>query len=397
VPYINIWEGIVNDCLCRVRESENGRLDVVVFEPGKTREPIPMAVGTTIDEAKAVAVRKAAQSLVGSSVGASSARITAPVKWFNAAKGYGFLEGQNGNDIFVHFSSILMEGYRFLDQGESVELEVAKTPRGGQAHRLIRLSDPDYPSIRELLAERYDRVAVAILDRSLRVIGVTADGRCHFVDDRDRLHGVLHLRSNRSTAYATAVEELESLINMVGVREQALHDFFVRYPDFILTDDYLRAHSKLVLEADDTDTLIPDFMLEPVSQIRLCDLLELKLPSVRLDAGGDRRQRFAATVLEACAQLRNYRDYFEEKRNRERFRAKYGLDAFRPRMLVVIGRRGKMDPLEWRRLEGDLPELHVQTYDDLLDRAKRKLLSHGTMREDGSWILERGLFVPRSN
>jgi len=55
------------------------------------------------------------------------------VKWFNAAKGYGFIQRQNGEDVFVHFSAIQTEGYRTLDEGTSVEFEVTNGPKGLQA------------------------------------------------------------------------------------------------------------------------------------------------------------------------------------------------------------------------------------------------------------------------
>jgi CspA family cold shock protein len=55
------------------------------------------------------------------------------VKWFNAAKGYGFIQRENGEDVFVHFSAIQTEGYRSLDEGASVEFEVTRGPKGLQA------------------------------------------------------------------------------------------------------------------------------------------------------------------------------------------------------------------------------------------------------------------------
>ena len=51
------------------------------------------------------------------------------VKWFNAAKGYGFIQRENGEDVFVHFSAIQTQGYRTLDEGSRVEFEVTKGPR----------------------------------------------------------------------------------------------------------------------------------------------------------------------------------------------------------------------------------------------------------------------------
>jgi CspA family cold shock protein len=55
------------------------------------------------------------------------------VKWFNAAKGYGFIQRETGEDVFVHFSAIQSGGYRSLDEGARVEFEVTNGPKGLQA------------------------------------------------------------------------------------------------------------------------------------------------------------------------------------------------------------------------------------------------------------------------
>ena len=52
------------------------------------------------------------------------------VKWFNAAKGYGFIEQEPGNDIFVHYSAITEEGFKTLNEGERVEFEVSQNEQG---------------------------------------------------------------------------------------------------------------------------------------------------------------------------------------------------------------------------------------------------------------------------
>lgn len=60
------------------------------------------------------------------------------VKWFNAAKGYGFIQRASGEDVFVHFSAIEMSGYRTLEEGTEVEFEVKKGPKGLQAENVNR-------------------------------------------------------------------------------------------------------------------------------------------------------------------------------------------------------------------------------------------------------------------
>ena len=62
-----------------------------------------------------------------------SERTTGTVKWFNGAKGYGFIEREEGPDVFVHHSAIRGEGFRNLEEGQSVEFNVEQGPKGLQA------------------------------------------------------------------------------------------------------------------------------------------------------------------------------------------------------------------------------------------------------------------------
>ena len=62
------------------------------------------------------------------------------VKWFNERKGYGFISVEDGNDVFVHYSSIRSEGFRTLHEGEEVEFEVQRGPKGLQAVDVVVIS-----------------------------------------------------------------------------------------------------------------------------------------------------------------------------------------------------------------------------------------------------------------
>lgn len=61
------------------------------------------------------------------------ARVKGKVKWFNASKGYGFIECADSEDVFVHYSAIQGEGYKTLNEGQEVEFEVTTGPKGKQA------------------------------------------------------------------------------------------------------------------------------------------------------------------------------------------------------------------------------------------------------------------------
>lgn len=70
-----------------------------------------------------------------------SERITGTVKWFNSQKGFGFIERENGPDVFVHYSGITGSGYRELNEGDRVEFAVTQGPKGPQASEVIRVSN----------------------------------------------------------------------------------------------------------------------------------------------------------------------------------------------------------------------------------------------------------------
>ena len=61
------------------------------------------------------------------------------VKWFNSKKGFGFIEQESGDDVFVHFSAIEMDGYKKLTSGQKVEFEIDDGPRGLQAQNIRAL------------------------------------------------------------------------------------------------------------------------------------------------------------------------------------------------------------------------------------------------------------------
>lgn len=65
--------------------------------------------------------------------------MTGTVKWFNAKKGFGFISSDEGNDVFVHFSALSMEGFKVLDEGDKVEFEVVDGEKGPQAANVTKL------------------------------------------------------------------------------------------------------------------------------------------------------------------------------------------------------------------------------------------------------------------
>ena len=67
-------------------------------------------------------------------------RVTGTVKWFNAAKGYGFIAHEGGKDVFVHYSAIQADGYRSLNEGDKVEFTIEEGAKGPQAVNVTKVS-----------------------------------------------------------------------------------------------------------------------------------------------------------------------------------------------------------------------------------------------------------------
>jgi CspA family cold shock protein len=65
--------------------------------------------------------------------------MTGKVKWFNAEKGYGFIESEEGGDVFVHFSAIQQDGFKTLEEGQSVEFDIVEGARGPQAANVTKI------------------------------------------------------------------------------------------------------------------------------------------------------------------------------------------------------------------------------------------------------------------
>ncbi|HEX2093878.1 MAG TPA: Shedu anti-phage system protein SduA domain-containing protein, partial [Longimicrobiaceae bacterium] len=223
-------------------------------------------------------------------------------------------------------------------------------------------------AFREELKPRSEEeyVGLTIVEDQIRIVSLLMDGTYRFIDGASQYHNIIYAYSLEAAALKAAVEEFEHLVNDPRTKEQDVHEFFERHPDFILNDDYKQAHSKVVLERVDGGPLIPDFFLEPFGKNALCDLLELKTPSASAYVLKKNRMRFSAAVFEAAAQLREYSRYFDEGSHRQRLQERYGLEAYKPRMFIILGRTGKVNPLDLRSAELDLPGVTLRSFDAIL-------------------------------
>lgn len=179
------------------------------------------------------------------------------------------------------------------------------------------------------------------------------------------------------------VARFEQLINSPRVRESDLQRFFEEHPLFLrgVNPSLCRVYPQVFLKKTGPGALIPDFVIEPVAG-KWCDLLDIKLPSVDLVTGPANRRRLTTALCEGIAQMEEYQRFFEDPRNRERFRelmrAHGALDAdcYYPRLNLVVG----MDPSQLdhdairRQLMTRYRDVHVVTYSQLLDHARENLL-----------------------
>jgi hypothetical protein len=77
--------------------------------------------------------------------------------------------------------------------------------------------------------------------------------------------------------------------------------------------------------------------------------------------------------MEACAQLREYSNYFDQDDNRDKVLDAYGLLAYKPKMFIIIGRTGDINPIIRKKIEISSADIKVQTYDDIIQKIKRKI------------------------
>jgi cold shock protein len=96
--------------------------------------PLQLATPALVRDLPAEVQRKL--SAISTQRNKSNIMETGTVKWFNDAKGYGFISRQNGEDVFVHFSAIQANGFRSLQEGQQVQFDVVKGPKGWQAENV---------------------------------------------------------------------------------------------------------------------------------------------------------------------------------------------------------------------------------------------------------------------
>jgi len=183
-----------------------------------------------------------------------------------------------------------------------------------------------------------------------------------------------HFQDAYSGFLPSEILELEDLINHPRVKESELQRFFEMHPRIFRMWDYRDVHSQVFLTREDDGDLIPDFiMVDPLLQKSM--ILDLKLPAKRVVVGTKNRRSISAPLQEAKSQLLRYRDWFDDSHNRAKIKERFGMEIYRPRIGVVIGRRSEFEnEFERQQIAYDNSQIEIVTYDDVLEFAKRRIL-----------------------
>lgn len=187
-----------------------------------------------------------------------------------------------------------------------------------------------------------------------------------------------HFREQFGGVTADEILELEDLLNSKVAREADFQTFFDTHPHFLRRWDHREVHSQVYLTREDDGPLIPDFILTD-QELQRATILDLKLPSPKLIRRQHNRDRFAAAIQEARAQLLTYRDWFDDAANRHRLKESVGMEIYKPHLAVIIGRSVEFrDEVDRALLESRTADIEVLTYDDILIHAQRRRVIIGS-------------------
>jgi len=206
------------------------------------------------------------------------------------------------------------------------------------------------------------------LTPTVQLPSVSVDGGKGFVTFSPQLY-----LPKVAETYREQVDAFEKLIRQPRVKEHQIQRFLEEHPHFLKGVDYRKLVPHPVLERTGKNKLIPDFFLQPYDG-DLVDILDLKLPNKTLFTGTEDRLKLSEAVATALAQVREYKDYFENQENKTRILQRYGVTAYRPKVSVVIGLDERVLPEEKRRqiMDAALPAgANIITYRQLAEKMKR--------------------------
>jgi hypothetical protein len=196
------------------------------------------------------------------------------------------------------------------------------------------------------------------------------DGRYYFGPADERPAGLVTVH-RENFGIQVEVEAFEALINRSDVNETELQQFFESHPHFLSHTHVPMPHVRL--KRRDGSVLIPDFILKPiVAQQRdsRWEVLDLKLPQVKLLAGRGSRAQLSSVVMKAIRQLRDYREHFENPEHAREVTYMLGHALKRPQLGVLVGRLANTDVGALEREQQYLSDVKIVTYDEILEQQR---------------------------
>jgi hypothetical protein len=168
------------------------------------------------------------------------------------------------------------------------------------------------------------------------------------------------------------IAELQELINSSSCKESDLQKFFQKHPQFLSRWDLPAILPQVHLPRSDDGDLIPDFLLCSPERHRAA-LVDLKLPGEKLVRRQKNRLRWSGAIVEAKAQLTEYRRWFDDPSHRQLLLPQAGMQIYRPSLAVIIGRFSEFaDPLDRQKLNDDMQDIEIITYDEISDWAEKR-------------------------
>lgn len=257
--------------------------------------------------------------------------------------------------------------------GEFAELPriLADMPRSRAVVEALGHVPPEPDDFDYALCLEEDRLVV-------RAVSVLRDGPLELGRSRPDTRALLtHFQRQYGAFTLEEIAELEDLIRNPKAQEREFQAFFEAHPHFFRRWDHREVCPHVYLVREGQGPLVPDFILTN-PQVHQATIVELKLPGPKVVRHEDNRVRFADAVMEARAQLLEYRDWFRDRSNRESLVGPLGMEVYDPRMAVIIGRSSVFNPgIERQKVAARTPDVEVVTYDDLAEYARQRIMMIG--------------------
>ena len=127
------------------------------------------------------------------------------------------------------------------------------------------------------------------------------------------------------------------------------------------------AEKDCIWQSEERKAIRPDFFIESPNRV---DIVEFKLPTIKNNSvvGRENRESFCSQLNSYVAQTRTYANYFNDPNNRIWVQEEYGIDVYKPRRILIIGRRTDFNRKEWKEIVADYDNFDVITFDDLVDK-----------------------------